>query len=345
MTPADMPSPEALPVIDIAPLLEDADHEACESVAAAIAAACRRTGFFYLAGHEVGPALLRDLEAASRHFFALPVAAKQEIAMAKGGLAWRGFFPVGEELTSGQPDIKEGLYFGSELAADHPRVKAAWPLHGANLWPARIPQLRPAVEGYMRAARRAAEAVLRGIARSLRLDPDYFARTYTANPTELFRIFHYPSSPAGSAIAAAPWGVGEHSDYGLLTLLAQDASGGLQVKSPEGWIDAPPLPHTLVCNIGDMLDRLTQGWYRSTPHRVINDPGKDRLSFPYFFDPDFAAEIEALPVQVRRDGAAHRQALEPRWDGADLQDFRGRYGDYLLGKVAKVFPQLGDRVL
>src|SRR3546814_6019259 len=76
------------------------------------------------------------------------------------------------------------------------------------------------------------------------------------------------------------WGVGEHSDYGLLTLLAQDEHGGLQVKTPGGWIAAPPLPGTLVCNIGDMLDRLTGGWYLSTPHRVRNDSGRERLSFP-----------------------------------------------------------------
>ena len=308
--------------------------------------ACRASGFFYVAGHGIEGPLLARLEAASRRFFALPEAVKLQIAMAKGGKAWRGYFPVGGELTSGRPDIKEGLYFGSELAADHPRVAADWPLHGANLWPEEVPELRPAVEAFMAACHRAAEALLRGIALSLDLEPDYFAATYTADPTVLFRIFHYPASPAGSAHAAAPWGVGEHSDYGLLTLLAQDANGGLQVKTPDGWIDAPPLSGSLVCNIGDMLDRLTGGWYRSTPHRVANDPGVARLSFPYFFDPDFAAEMRPLPAAAmlgRRGGETVGAAS--RWDGADLQAFEGSYGDYLLGKVSKVFPQLGDRVL
>ena len=69
----------------------------------------------------------------------------------------------------------------------------------------------------------------------------------------MFRIFSYPPSPPGSR----GWGVAEHTDYGLLTLLAQDDSGGLQIAAPEGWIDARPVPGTLVCNIGDMLDRLT----------------------------------------------------------------------------------------
>ena len=84
-----------------------------------------------------------------------------------------------------------------------------------------------------------------------------------------------------------PWGVGEHTDYGLLTILRQDDTGGLQVKSRSGWMDAPPIPGSFVCNIGDMLDRLTRGMYRSTPHRVLNMSKRSRLSFPFFFDPEF----------------------------------------------------------
>jgi isopenicillin N synthase-like dioxygenase len=152
----------------------------------------------------------------------------------------------------------------------------------------------------------------------------------------LFRIFHYPPSPPRSG----GWGVGEHTDYGLLTLLAQDDSGGLQVAAPEGWIDAPPIPGTLVCNIGDMLDRLTGGWYRSTPHRVRNLSGHGRLSFPFFLDPGFDAEVPPLPDRAAASGDGKR-----RWDGQDLRAFSGRYGDYLLGKVSQVFPQLRSDVL
>lgn len=332
-----------LPVIDMAPLF-GRDAKARTVVAQEIQAACRDSGFFYILGHAVGEPVLADLDAASRRFFALPQDAKMEIAMAKGGAAWRGYFPVGGELTSGRPDIKEGLYFGSELPADHPRVAAGWPLHGANLWPRQVPGLRPAVEAYMAATTRAAHALLQGVALSLDLEAGYFAEHYTAEPTILFRIFHYPAPSPEEAEDPDTWGVGEHSDYGLLTLLAQDRLGGLQVKTPRGWIDAPPLPGTLVCNIGDMLDRLTGGWFVSTPHRVRNSSGKDRLSFPLFFDPDFAAEMRPLPA---RSGltASGTQAAADRWDGANLEAFEGTYGDYLLGKVSKVFPALGKRVL
>jgi isopenicillin N synthase-like dioxygenase len=350
MTDAPAGGRSRLPIIDMTPLFGrpgagwDADGRA--AVARAIQEACRASGFFYLAGHGVSDDALAALDAASRRFFALPESAKNEIAMARGGRAWRGFFPVGGELTSGRPDIKEGLYFGTELPAGHPRVHAGWPLHGANLWPAQVPELRPAVEGYMAQTTRAAAHLLEGIALALDLEPDYFARSYTAEPTVLFRVFHYPaperSAFAGLADDPETWGVGEHTDYGLLTLLAQDEHGGLQVHTPEGWIEAPPLPGTLVCNIGDMLDRLTGGWFRSTPHRVRNASGHGRLSFPLFFDPDFAAAMKPLPALARQGAEAGGR---PRWDGADLQAFEGTYGDYLLGKVSKVFPELRAAVL
>ena len=183
------------------------------------------------------------------------------------------------------------------------------------------------------------------VALSLGLDADYFAAGYTASPTVLFRVFRYPARPPGEQ----GWGAGEHTDYGLLTLLAQDANGGLQVRTPAGWVDAPPIEGTFVANIGDMLDRLTGGWYRSTPHRVRNVSGRDRYSFPFFFDPGFTAEIPPLPGRAAaRGGSRAGQQSEsghPRWDGQNLHAFTGTYGDYLLGKVSKVFPQLRGEVL
>ncbi len=168
-------------------------------------------------------------------------------------------------LTSGRPDRKEGLYPGTELGSEHPRVKAGWPLHGANLWPAEVPELRAAVLDCVAACTRAAHALMEGMALSLGLDADYFRRHDTADPTVLFRIFHYPAEPQHEE---ERWGVGEHTDYGLLTLLAQDDNGGLQVKTPRGWVEAPPLPGTLVCNIGDMRRRHPEDRYRVDGARV-----------------------------------------------------------------------------
>ena len=134
------------------------------------------------------------------------------------------------------------------------------------------------------------------------------------------------------------YGVGEHTDYGLLTILKQDMSGGLEIKMGSRWIDAPPIEHSFVCNLGDMLDRMTGGRYLSTPHRVRNPSQHDRTSFAFFFDPDFEAVVEPIV------GVVHDNKSE-RWDHASVHEFQGTYGDYLLGKVSKVFPQLRREVL
>lgn len=323
--------PAVLPVLDMSPL-RGPDRPGRAAVVRSLAAACRDSGFFYVVGHGVAPELLARLTAASTRFFGLPEASKGEIAMARGGPAWRGYFPVFGELTSGAPDRKEGLYFGSDLPTDHPRVRAGVPLHGANLYPPQVPELRAAVDEYMAAVVAAAHDLISGIGEGLGLPRDYFDNFYTREPTILFRIFNYPQADP----SAPDWGVGEHTDYGLLTLLAQDEVGGLQIKTQGGWIDAPPVPDSLVCNLGDMLDRLTGGWYRSTPHRVRNPGGRARLAFPLFFDPDFESEVRPLP---RLAGGLSDDAAE-RWDRASVHAFSGTYGEYLMSKVARVFPAL-----
>ena len=325
-----------LPIVDVSALFGD-DKRASHRVAQAIGAACRNHGFFYALGHGIDVRLIEKLDGASREFFSLPESEKLEIAMKHGGRAWRGYFPLGNELTSGKPDWKEGVYFGSELGYDDVRVQKGLPLHGPNIFPSRPKELRRAVTEYMDAATRAAHAIASGIALSLDLDAGYFWRHYTANPTVLFRIFNYPPPPSGFE----GWGVGEHTDYGFLTILAQDDAGGLEVKAPGGWIDAPPISGTVVCNIGDMLDRLTGGYYKSTPHRARNASGRARLSFPFFFDPGFDAEIRPLPKHSRYVV----EDRETRWDNASVHDFSGTYGDYLLAKVSKVFPGLRRDVI
>jgi isopenicillin N synthase-like dioxygenase len=327
------PAPH-LPVVDIAGLIDrSGSPTAAPAAAAAIDRACRTVGFFAVTGHGVRSDLQPQLEDAAHAFFRRSDAAKAEVEMARAGAAWRGWFPVGGELTSGVSDHKEGIYFGLEHAADHHRVASSTPLHGANQFPSEPSELRPLVLDWLAAMRPVADAVMRGIALGLGLTATWFEDRLTADPTILFRIFHYPpDDPANSGT----WGVGEHTDYGLLTLLAQDHHGGLQVKGLDGnWIDVAPEPGILICNIGDMLERLTGGRYRSTPHRVRNVSGESRLSFPYFFDPSWDATVPTLPLG--RDAADH---VGERWDGADVLAWEGTYGDYLTAKVAKVFPDL-----
>ena len=318
-----------LPVID----LSIADHER-DSVAAQIDEAASEYGFFYVTGHGVSAHTIDSILDLSRAFFQLPAEIKNRLHMSRGGRAWRGYFPVGGELTSGRPDLKEGIYFGEELSDDDARVRAGMPLHGRNLFPD-IPGFREAVLDYMGALTRLSHQLMSLVGRGLGAGDDYFIHRYTAAPTLLFRIFNYPSSPQPSADSR---GVGEHTDYGLLTLLYQDEVGGLQVKHSSSWLDVPFIPGSFVINLGDMLERLTSGRYTSALHRVINASGRSRISMPFFFDPSFDAVLEPIPGV---GPAVPRQGLIERWDGADLRELRGTYGDYLIGKVSKVFPELG----
>jgi isopenicillin N synthase-like dioxygenase len=329
-----------IPVIDVTGLAgSGADREA---VATRLGAACRESGFFYAVGHGVDENLQRRLLELSRRFFAQDVETKMRVRMALGGRAWRGYFRVGDELTSGKPDQKEGLYFGSELPANHPLVLDGTPLHGANLFPEEPPGLREAVLEYMSALTHLAQRLMAGLAVSLNLEESYFADRYTAEPLTLFRIFNYPPPREGEL-----WGVGEHTDYGLLTILLQDDAGGLQVRSQSRWVSAPPLAGSFVCNIGDMLDRMTRGIYRSTPHRVRNPAPRNRLSFPFFFDPNFFAPIQPIDVSGLGLPADDMPADDQpeRWDHSSVHLFDGTYGDYLPNKVGKVFPGLRKQVL
>jgi isopenicillin N synthase-like dioxygenase len=299
----------------------------------AIDHACRTTGFFALAGHGVDAGQRNELLDAARQFFALPAERKSEVALAKGGTAWRGWFPLGDELTSGVPDLKEGYYVGRALGPSE------LPLHGANIWPDDVPELGPAVDAWMVAMESIGQRVLAAMAEGLGLSRDWFRAGITSDPTVLFRIFRYPPHPPS---ADDRWGVAEHTDYGLLTLLAHDGTPGLEVRSGDTWIEVDPDPDLIVCNLGDMLDRLTLGRYRSTAHRVRNVAGHDRISLPFFLDPSWDARVEPLPLD---DGWQAPTERSDRWDRADLATLDGTYGDWLLTKVRRVFPQLARHVL
>jgi isopenicillin N synthase-like dioxygenase len=329
-----------LPVLDVSALVDPgSSYDARLAVGLAMDAACRTSGFLLVTGHGIDPALRDDLEALHREFFALPDDAKAAIAMPRAGSAWRGWFPVGGELTSGVPDLKEGVYYGTELAPDDPRVISATPLHGANQFPESPAALGPTVLRWIDEVTALGQALLRGLALGLGVGEDWFAAHLTADPTVLFRAFHYPPGDADA------WGVGEHTDYGLITLLTQDHHGGLQVKSDGVWLDVPADPYVFVVNLGDMLDRMTRGRYRSDPHRVRNLSGQDRVSFPLFLDPSWDARVTPLPDSVFADDPLPDDDAASRWDGASVHEWDGVYGDYLTAKVSRVFPDLVTAVV
>ena len=203
---------KTIPVIDISPLLATTlNRTLYDNTITAIGNACRHIGFFYVSNHNVPIELIENLFTLSKLFFAQNLETKNQICMAKGGKAWRGYFAVGDEYTSGVPDQKEGLYFGKELPSSDPR-----PLHGANLYPdLEIPDTshpgqtisaKDIVESYMNKCTELGHILMAAIACSLGLELSYFNNTFS-DPTTLFRIFNYP--PYVHTYGTKSYGVGE----------------------------------------------------------------------------------------------------------------------------------------
>jgi polar amino acid transport system ATP-binding protein len=324
-----------LPVIDLSSLSDG--PAARRKLAEDLDAACRRFGFFYLVGHGVPTDRVDSLMTSAREFFSSPLEDKRAIHMSKGGRAWRGYFQLGEELTSGRPDGKEGIYFGTELNESDPRVQAGTPLHGKNLFPS-TPKLRDSVLDYMDELTRVGHQLMTLLALGLGLDETFFRERYTGDPTILFRIFNYPRV----ADPTDGWGVGEHTDYGFITLLKQDTVGGLQVRHRDGWLEVPDVPDSFVCNVGDMLERLTRGRYLSALHRVRSSAQSDRMSMALFFDPAFDAVLTPIEGIASDSEGPHTQG---RWDDLDPHAAHQTYGEYLLSKVGRVFPVLREEAL
>ncbi|RRS04102.1 isopenicillin N synthase family oxygenase [Aquabacterium soli] len=279
----------SLPIIDLSQT---------EGLAERIDQACRDRGFFYLVGHGVDPALRAAVFDAAQRFFALSEAEKARWHIERSGIH-RGFDPIGwQALEPGQPgDLKESFYLGVDRGADDPLVKAGTPNQGPNQWPdeALVPGFRQAVQAYEQALNGLSHRLLSLMAAGLRLAPDHF-EAYLHDPMPVLRLLHYPEQPPSEALLPGQLGCGAHTDWGSVTLLAQDDAGGLQVQAADGsWFDAPPVEGSFVVNLGDMMARWTNDRYRSTPHRVFNPQGRERYSIAYFFDIDYHAEVSALP--------------------------------------------------
>ena len=289
---------EEIPLIDMQPFLEGGPVERA-AVAKQIGDACRQIGFFYIVNHGVSPYLVTRAFEESERFFALPEERKAEIAIERSA-CHRGWFRVGgENLDPAKQkaggDLKEGVKIGRDLAQEHPLVQAGTPLHGPNQWP-NLPGWQETMQEYYDAMEALGRELLHAFALALSVEETYFDRWLNAPMTTLGPL-HYP--PQTGRVTEARLGAGAHTDYGCLTMLAQDQNGGLQVRNANGqWIDAPPIEDSFVVNIGDMMERWTNGVFSSTAHRVINVSGRERYSLPFFFDPDFDAEVVCLQTCV-----------------------------------------------
>jgi len=304
MIPYTPPKPaEYIPVVDLGGTFAG-DRRAREAAAWEIHKAARETGFFYVANHGIDAALIARAFAEARRFFEQPVERKLKVAL-KNWPALRGYDPMLEQtLDEGSPsDLKESFYLARDLGPDHPYVKAGLPNHGPNQWPADLPGFREGIEAYYEPMLDLGRHVMRLIALSLSLDETYFDDA-VRNPAATLRLLRYPPQPQDAP--ANQLGAGAHTDYGAITLLAQDDCGGLEVENAAGeWIKAEPIPGTFVVNLGDMIQRWTNDLYHSNMHRVYNTrAARDRYSLALFFNPDYFTRVACVPSCLPADGRA-----------------------------------------
>ena len=269
-------------------------------------------GFAIIAAHGIPAELIAEAEAKAKAFFALPAEVKKKYAIPGGGGA-RGYTPFGIETAKGQKahDLKEFWHVGRELPEDHKFAEVMAP----NVWPEEVPGFRTTLLTLFDTFDRTGLKILAAIARYLGVDENYFADP-VRDGNSVLRLLHYPpqAEATGEHIRA-----GAHEDINTITLLLGAEEAGLQLLTRDGrWIPVSPKPGELVINIGDMLQRLTNGRLRSTSHRVINpEPERAshaRYSMPFFlhFRPDFM--IEALPGTVA-------PGEEPKWPPISAHDY------------------------
>jgi isopenicillin N synthase-like dioxygenase len=289
--------PESLPTVDVSSFATGAPPSPeQDATAAEIDRICRQIGFFLIIGHGVDPDVKAAMMDAMRHFFARPLEEKLAIAIGNSP-CHRGYVAIAAETldedTAG--DLKESLDTGGEHGPDHPEVLAGVPMFGPNQFPD-DPAFREAWEAYRAQAIEAAQRVQRAMARALGQPGEFLLDRPGGEVMYHLRHLHYPPQ---DVIAPGPdqLGCGAHTDYGTVTLLADDGVGGLQVMKRDGtWIDVGIPEDLLVVNLGDLMAIWTNDRWVSNPHRVVNPPHTDRYSMPLFVTPPFHAEISCLPT-------------------------------------------------
>ena len=277
-----------IPTLDIQRFDTDRDAFVAE-----LGAAYREWGFAGIRNHGIPQAQIDAAYDVFQRFFALPEATKRQYHVPGSGGA-RGYTPFGIETAKGAKysDLKEFWHVGREIPRDS-RYAGVMP---ANLWPAEVPEFKDVSYGLFQALDQLGSRVLSALALHIGLPADYFAdKTNFGN--SILRPIHYPPITADDVPNVR---AGAHEDINFITLLVGASAAGLEVLSRKGeWVPFTADADTIVVNIGDMLQRLSNHVYPSTTHRVVNPPGeaarKPRYSTPYFLHPNPDFEIRTLP--------------------------------------------------
>lgn len=316
-----------IPQIDISPLI-NGGFEGVDDVISQIKVVCEGISCFYITGHGIDESLMKNVMKRAREFFNLPMDKKVCISLKKS-TAYRGYIQQGSEKTASKVDVKEGIYFGPESYSEDPDSVTREPMMGANQFPdeKELPGFATTIRTFINKMSLVGHSIMRGLALSLKFNDDYFHDKF--NPAfPLLALWHYPPVPEESD----SWGVGPHTDYGVLTILMQDDVGGLQVETSGGdWIDVTPIPGTFVVNVGDVMEAWTEGKFRATMHRVKNSSSKHRISAPFFFQPSLDCVIKPLDDVIATESAGKDTSTKL----ALHKPFK--FGEYVLNKFQKSY--------
>jgi len=297
--PADVES--RIPVIDVGPMFAGAPG-ALERVGAEVRDACDTIGFFYIANHGIPETLIEDAFAQSKRFHALPLEEKRKLELDQYNV---GYLPMNASThrhstvhNVTRPNQNESFFVTHDRPPEHPDRVAGTPLRGGNYWPDGLPGFREGIMAYFDAAHALGDRLLPAFAVALGLAPDHFAPLFSDENHATLRMLHYPPT----RLEDNDFGTGPHTDNSFMTILARMEVPGLAVQLPSGeWITPPLIPGTLLVNIGNMLRRMTNDRFLSTPHGVIVEGDADRYSIAYFHSPNPYRMIEVLPTCTDAD--------------------------------------------
>lgn len=277
-----------IPKIDISEIEE---KEFSRTLLQDFFSAYNKYGFGYIINHGIEKTLIEQLFQVSKQFHSQPLSEKMRVALDhnhRGYIAINTSTDVNSKLADvKKPNQSESFMMMREDKSELPDVY----LSGPNQWP-KLENFKEVLEKYTFNMTKLGRNLMRLALQSSGVK-DLSVMQSLDTPTIWLRLLHYP--PISKNSPSDLYGSAPHTDFGCLTILAQDEIGGLQVQTREGkWIDVPKLEGSFVVNVGDMLSRYTNGLLRSTPHRVINKSGKERFSCPFFFDPHTNAVVQPL---------------------------------------------------
>jgi isopenicillin N synthase-like dioxygenase len=291
---------EKIPIIDISSLVDVHDKpKSVRKTVKEIGNACKNVGFFYVKNHQISQNHIDAVIPAMQEFFNLPIEEKMKIHIGKSDI-FRGYTPLGKEITNAKYDWHECVDFGPDLEPSHPEVIAGEQLVGPNQWPENQPNFREVLERHWDLTIVLGRRITEGLAMSLGLENNFFA-PYMSKSHSFMRIVNYPPYRKKQEENVGD-GIGAHIDYGFLTILLQDNLGGLEVKNTDNeWLSAPIIPGTFLINIGHMIQRWTNDYYKATVHRVIPPEHETRCSLPFFFEPNFDTIVVPLDKFCSKD--------------------------------------------